>query len=230
MNFGKEFKDYSTKHLGINANLFDNYAGLQINNSMTPYILEEREMRVTQMDIWSRLMKDRILWVSGVVDQRMSDLVQAQLLFLDSLEKRDITMYINSPGGSVLAGLSMVDVMEYINSDVATCNIGLCASMGSVLLAAGTKGKRSSLRFSRTMIHQSSGGAGGNIQDAEISFQEWQKYNTLLFNLLGEYTGKNGEQVKADATRDKWFGAQEAFEYGLIDEVIKTKKQREESR
>lgn len=226
MNYGKEFKDYSTKHLGINSGLVDSFVGLQVNNSMTPYILEEREMRVTQMDIFSRLMRDRILWVSGGVDQRMSDLIQAQLLFLDSVEKKDITMYINSPGGSVLAGLSMIDVIDYINSDVATCNLGMCASMGAVMLASGTKGKRSSLRFSRTMLHQSSGGAGGNIQDAEISYQEWHKYNNLLLNLLGEYTGKTGDVIKTDTVRDKWFGAQEALDYGLIDEIVKTRLQR----
>jgi ATP-dependent Clp protease protease subunit len=154
----------------------------------------------------------------------MSTIVQAQLIFLDSVEKKDITMHIDSPGGSVKSGLSMVDVMEYIRSDIQTVNTGMAASMGSVLLGAGTKGKRSSLRFSKVMLHQSSGGFGGNIQDAEIDFKEWREVNQILFDLLGEYCGKTAEQVKNDATRDFWLSSQEAVEYGIIDEVIKSKK------
>jgi ATP-dependent Clp protease protease subunit len=169
-------------------------------------------------------MMDRILWVAGPVNDRMSTIVQAQLMFLDSVEKKDITMHIDSPGGSVKSGLSMVDVMEYIRSDIQTVNTGMAASMGSVLLGAGTKGKRSSLRFSKVMLHQSSGGFGGNIQDAEIDFKEWREVNQILFDLLGDYCGKTAEQVKNDATRDFWLSSQEAVEYGIIDEVIKTKK------
>ena len=191
---------------------------------MTPYILEEREMRVTQMDIFSRLMRDRILWVAGPVNDHMSTIVQAQLMFLDSSDKLDITMHIDSPGGSVKSGLSMVDVMDYISCDIRTINTGMAASMGSVLLGAGTKGKRSSLRFSKTMLHQSSGGAGGNIQDARINMIEWEKTNKILFDLLGSYCGKTAEQVTLDATRDLWLTADEALEYGIIDEVVTTKK------
>ena len=191
---------------------------------MTPYILEEREMRATQMDIFSRLMRDRLLWVAGPVNDHMSTIVQAQLMFLDSTDKADITMHIDSPGGSVKSGLSMVDVMEYISCDIRTVNTGMAASMGSVLLGAGTKGKRSSLRFSQTMLHQSSGGAVGNIQDAEISMIEWRKVNQTLFDLLGSYCGKPAEQVMKDATRDLWLSAQDALEYGIIDEIVKTKK------
>jgi ATP-dependent Clp protease protease subunit len=191
---------------------------------MTPYILEEREMRVTQMDIFSRLMRDRLLWVAGPVDDRMSTVVQAQLMFLDSSDKTDITMHIDSPGGSVKSGLSMVDVMQYISCDIRTVNTGMAASMGSVLLGAGTKGKRSSLRFSKTMLHQTSGGAGGNIQDARINFVEWEKTNKILFELLGDFCGKTPEQVTEDASRDFWLSADEALEYGIIDEVVKTKK------
>ena len=191
---------------------------------MTPYILEEREMRVTQMDIFSRLMRDRLLWVAGPVNDNMSTIVQAQLMFLDSTDKADITMHIDSPGGSVKSGLSMVDVMEYINCDIRTVNTGMAASMGSVLLGAGTKGKRSSLRFSITMLHQTSGGAGGNIQDARINMIEWEKTNKIIFDLLGSYCGKTAEQVTLDATRDLWLSADEALEYGIIDEVVKTKK------
>jgi ATP-dependent Clp protease protease subunit len=191
---------------------------------MTPYILEERELRATQMDIFSRLMMDRVLWVAGTVNDNMSTIVQAQLMFLDSVDKRDITMHIDSGGGSVKSGLSMVDVMEYINSDIKTVNTGMAASMGSVLLGAGTKGKRSSLRHSTTMLHQSSGGFSGNIQDAEIDWAEWKKVNKELFNLLGEYCGKKPEQVMKDATRDLWLNAEEALKYGIIDEIITAKR------
>jgi ATP-dependent Clp protease protease subunit len=223
MDYGKEFQAYYTKHLG-KGSLDLHYVGNQIESSMTPYILEEREMRVTQMDIFSRLMRDRLLWVAGPVNDTMSTVVQAQLMFLDSTDKADITMHIDSPGGSVKSGLSMVDVMEYISCDIRTVNTGMAASMGSVLLGAGTKGKRSSLRFSKTMLHQTSGGAGGNIQDARINMIEWEKTNKILFDLLGSYCNKSAEQVMQDATRDLWLSAEEALEYQIIDEIVKTKK------
>jgi len=223
MDISREFSSYYTKHLG-KGSLDLHYFGQQIQSSMTPYILEEREMRATQIDIFSRLMRDRIIWVAGGVDDRMSTIVQAQLMFLDNTEKTDITMHIDSPGGSVKSGLSMVDVMNYVSCDIITVNTGMAASMGSILLGAGTKGKRSSLRFSRTMLHQSSGGFGGNIQDAEISMKEWHKLNDILFNLLGEYCGKDPEQVKQDATRDLWLDSEQALEYGIIDTIVKTKK------
>jgi ATP-dependent Clp protease protease subunit len=223
MNYGNDFKSYYTQHLGKPSSHID-YFSQQIESSMTPYILEERELRVTQMDIFSRLMRDRLLWVAGPVNDTMSTIVQAQLMFLDSTDKNDITMHIDSPGGSVKSGLSMVDVMEYINCDIRTVNTGMAASMGSVLLGAGTKGKRSSLRFSKTMLHQTSGGAGGNIQDARINMIEWEKTNKILFDLLGSYCGKTTEQVTLDATRDLWLSADEALEYGIIDEIVKTKK------
>ena len=223
MNYGKEFQSYYTKHLGKPSSHLD-YFSQHIESSMTPYILEEREMRVTQMDIFSRLMRDRLLWVAGPVNDHMSTIVQAQLMFLDSTDKTDITMHIDSPGGSVKSGLSMVDVMEYISCDIRTVNTGMAASMGSVLLGAGTKGKRSSLRFSKTMLHQSSGGAGGNIQDARINMIEWEKVNNTLFELLGKYCDKPAEKVMNDATRDLWLSSEEALEYGIIDEIVKTKK------
>ena len=223
MNYGQEFQSYYTKHLGRPSSHLD-YFNKQIESSMTPYILEEREMRATQMDIFSRLLRDRILWVAGTVDDRMSTIVQAQLMFLESSDKTDITMHIDSPGGSVKSGLSMVDVMEYISCDIRTVNTGMAASMGSVLLGAGTKGKRSSLKFSKTMLHQSSGGAGGNIQDARINMIEWEKTNKILFDLLGSYCGKPAEQVMLDATRDLWLDAQEALDYGIIDEIVKPKE------
>ena len=223
MRFENEFQKYYVNHLGKNSMDLHNH-GLKIESSMTPYILEEREMRVTQMDIFSRLMRDRLLWVAGPVDDRMSTVVQAQLMFLDSTDKTDITMHVDSPGGSVKSGLSMVDVMQYINCDIRTVNTGMAASMGSVLLGAGTKGKRSSLRFSKTMLHQTSGGAGGNIQDARINFIEWEKTNKILFELLGEFCGKTPEQVTEDASRDFWLDSEQALEYGIIDEIVKTKK------
>jgi ATP-dependent Clp protease protease subunit len=223
MNIGQEFQNYYTKHLGKGSLDLYNFSN-QIQSSMTPYILEEREMRATQIDIFSRLMRDRIIWVAGPVDDRMSTIVQAQLMFMDNSDKADITMHIDSPGGSVKSGLSMVDVMNYISCDIRTVNTGMAASMGSILLGAGTKGKRSSLRFSRTMLHQSSGGAVGNIQDAEITMREWTKLNDILFGLLGEYCDKDPEQVKIDASRDLWLDSEQALEYGIIDEIVKTKK------
>jgi len=222
MNYGKEFEKYAMSDHGVSS-LNMHYAKEQLENSMTPYILEERPMRATQMDIFSRLMMDRLLWVAGPVNDGMSTIVQAQLMFLDSVEKKDITMHIDSPGGSVKSGLSMVDVMEYIKSDIRTVNTGMAASMGSVLLGAGTKGKRSSLKHSTTMLHQSSGGFSGNIQDAEIDWQQWQNVNKELFVLLGKYCGKKPEKVAKDATRDFWMNAEEAMKYGIIDEII-TKK------
>jgi len=219
-----EFEKYAMSNHGISS-LNMHYHKKQIESSMTPYILEERELRATQMDIFSRLMMDRLLWVAGPVNDHMSTIVQAQLMFLDSVDGLDITMHIDSPGGSVKSGLSMVDVMDYINCDIRTVNTGMAASMGSVLLGAGTKGKRSSLKHSTTMLHQSSGGFSGNIQDAEIDWKEWQKVNDELFILLGGYCDKDPEQVKVDATRDFWLNAEEAKAYGIIDEVI-TKKPR----
>lgn len=221
-------KDYQSfglfaKDRGLNSLDLFRY-NQRVEDSLTPYILEERQMNVTVMDVFSRLMMERIIWVAGEVNDHMSTIVQAQLMFLDSIDNTDVTMHIDSPGGSVKSGLSMVDVMEYINSDIRTINTGMAASMGSVLLGAGTKGKRGSLRFSRTMLHQSSGGAGGNIQDARITMAEWEKLNDTLFELLGGYCGKTAEQVKSDASRDLWLSSEDALSYGIIDEIVKKKK------
>ena len=221
----KQYKDFGlfAKDKGISGmNL--HYFNRQVEDSLTPYILEERQLNVTAMDVFSRLMMERIIWVAGVVNDNMSTIVQAQLMFLDSIDNNDITMHIDSPGGSVKSGLSMVDVMDYISSDIRTINTGMAASMGSILLGAGTVGKRSSLRFSRTMLHQSSGGFEGNIQDAEISMKEWVKLNETLFQLLGTYCNKSAEQVMKDATRDLWLSSQDALEYGIIDEIVTKKK------
>ena len=219
MDFNKEFSKYAMSDYNLSSSNMDYYKK-QIEASMTPYILEERQLNVTQMDIFSRLLADRILWVAGGVNDNMSTVVQAQLMFLDNVSNEDITLHIDSPGGSVKSGLSMVDVMEYIKSDIRTINTGMAASMGSVLLGAGTKGKRSSLKHSRTMLHQSSGGFSGNIQDAEVDWQEWKKINQELFELLGKYCGKTAAKVKKDATRDFWLTADEAVAYVIIDEVI----------
>lgn len=208
MEISKEFVKFATNHLGLDQ------------SSLTPYILEEREMRVTQMDVFSRLLMDRIIWVSGVVNQQMSDIVQAQLLFLDSVEKKDISLYINSPGGSVIHGLGIVDLMNYISSDVATINIGMCASMGSVLLSSGTKGKRSSLIYSKVMTHQVSHGTSGNIQDTRINQVEAEKHNYILFKMLAKNCGKTFDEVLEFSRRDKWYNSDEALQFGLIDEII----------
>ena len=223
MDFGKEFMKYGTKHAGIGSHNLHSWEKMQVE-SMTPYILEERDMRVSQLDIFSRLMMDRIIWINTGISDSMSSIVQAQLMFLDSVNQKDITLHLDSPGGSVKSGLSIIDVMEYISCDIATINTGMCASMGAVMLGAGTKGKRSSLRSSRTMVHMSSGGAGGHILDAEITWKEWMKVNDQLFKMLSDYTGKSPEQIKIDANRDFWLSSDEAVEYGIIDEVVLSKK------
>jgi ATP-dependent Clp protease protease subunit len=222
-DYGKDFKKYALSEGISSMNLHYFEKGL-VENSMTPYILEEREMRVTQMDIFSRLMRDRILWVAGVVNTQMSTVVQAQLMYLDSVEKKDIRMHIDSPGGSVLAGLGMVDVMRYIKSDVETINTGMAASMGSILLSSGTKGKRSSLNFSKVMIHQVSSGASGHVEDNRISQMESEKYNYILFKMLAENSGRDFDYVLESARRDKWLNSQEALDFGFIDEIIITEK------
>ena len=218
MNYGKEFRSFA-KSEGISSMALDHFeAGL------TPYVLEERELRATQIDIFSRLLRDRILWLSGPVNQHMSDIVQAQLLFLDSVEKKDITLYINSPGGSVMCGLGIVDLMNYVNSDIVTTNIGMCASMGSVLLSSGTKGKRSSLIYSKVMTHFVSHGTQGNVQDTRINQLEAEKYNYILFKMIAENCGKTFEEALESSRRDKWFNSDEALQFGLIDEVIGVNK------
>ena len=218
MDYRKDFKKYAISEGISSMNL--NYYEQQVENALTPYIIEEREMRATQIDVFSRLMRDRIIWVAGVVNDQMSTVVQAQLMYLDSVEKRDITMHIDSGGGSVKSGLSMIDVMNYIKSDIQTINTGMAASMGSVLLSSGTKGKRSSLLNSRVMTHQVSHGMQGNIQDTTISHIEGHKYNYILFNILAQNCGKTFEEMIESSRRDKWFNSHEALQFGLIDEVI----------
>lgn len=221
-----EFDKFAVKHMGIGSNTLHDYqkfhaTGPGLIASVTPNIIEERPMNMAIMDVFSRLMMDRIIWCAGPVDDRMSLIVQAQLLFLNNQDKKkQITMHIDSPGGSVKAGLSMIDSMRLSDAPIQTINTGMAASMGSVLLGAGTKGMRASLKYSRTMLHQSSGGAVGNIQDARITMKEWEKINTILFELLGEYCGKDPKQVEEDASRDLWLSGEEALSYGIIDEVL----------
>lgn len=232
-----DFKDYAVKHLNVSSTdfhdwevlqdkLYGNQAGLMTygpTSSLTPYILEERELRAVQMDIFSRMMMDRILWLAGPVNDRMSNIVAAQLLYLDNCEEKDILIYIDSPGGSVKSGLTIVDTMNYISSNIITVNTGMAASMGSILLGAGTKGKRYALPSSRVMLHQVSTGASGTMADVKISIAEGEKYNDKLFNMLGQFTGKDPEQIKLDANRDLWLSAEEAKAYGIVDDII-TKK------
>lgn len=223
MNYGKDFEKYAMSE-GISS-LNMHYFMKNLEGSMTPYILEEREMRVTQMDIFSRLMRDRILWVAGVVNDNMSTVVQAQLIYLDQADdKKDITMHIDSPGGSVKSGLSMVDVMRSVKCDVATVNTGMAASMGSILLSSGTKGKRSSLNFSKVMIHQVSSGAQGHVADNRISQMESEKYNYILFKMLSENSGRTFQEVLESARRDHWLNSKEALDFGFIDEIILSDK------
>ena len=232
LDFYSEFKNYAMNHMGISGMQFHYwdkmqetlYNNIQVSGSLTPYILEERELRVTQMDIFSRMMMDRILWVAGPVNDQMSTVVQAQLMFLDNVEERDITMHIDSPGGSVKSGLSMVDVMNYIASDVSTINTGMAASMGSILLGNGEKGKRFSLKHSKVMLHQVSSGAQGHVEDIKISLAEAVKYNDELFTMLGNYCGKTKAQVLKDCNRDNWLTADEALKYGIIDGIIENKQ------
>ena len=220
----KDFESYS-RSMGISSMTLDYYKQRQnhfegAKSSLTPYILEERTMNVTVMDVFSRLMMERILWVAGEVNDNMSTIVQAQLKFLESIDNNVITMHIDSPGGSVKSGLSMVNVMKVVKPKIKTVNTGMAASMGSVLLGAGSKGMRAALEDSETMLHQSSGGAVGNIQDAEITMKQWRKVNERLFFLLGKFCNKPSEQVMEDASRDLWLSADEAKDYGIIDEVI----------
>ena len=220
MDIKKDFYNFAVKDQGISSARLYGYE----KASLTPYITEETDRRAVQMDIFSRMLIDRVLWLAGEVDDNMSTIAQAQLLWLDREGEGDITVYIDSGGGSVKSGLSIVDVINYISCDVTTINTGMAASMGSILLGCGTKGKRGSLPNSRVMLHQVSGGASGPIQEMVIALEEAKKYNDKLFKMLGEYCGKDPEQVKLDADRDKWMDADEALDYGIIDFIITKKK------
>lgn len=216
----KEFQLYATKHLGISSISLDYYT-----KSMTPYIIEERSMNVAQMDVFSRLMMDRIIFLGMPINDQVANIVQAQLLFLESVDqKKDIQIYLNSPGGSVTAGLGIYDTMQYIKPDVSTICTGLGASMGAVLLCAGADGKRRALPHARVMIHQPLGGAEGQASDIEIMAREISKMKKELYEIISKHTGKPIATVEKDSDRDYWMTAKEAKEYGMIDEVLERKK------
>ena len=218
-----EFKKYATKHLGMASLHLDKYMEQSVPNikGFTPTVIEERQMNVVGMDVFSRLMMDRIIFMGVPVNDYVANVIQAQLLFLDSADpKRDIQMYINSPGGSVIDGLGIYDTMQYVNPDVATICTGLAASMGAVLLAAGTKGKRTCLKHSRVMIHQPSGGMQGQFSDMEISYQLIKTMKKELYEILAYHTEQPYEKIEQDCDRDNWMVANEAKEYGPVDEVL----------
>lgn len=233
MNLGKEFEQYAVKHRGISSATLHNYQQHSLNGvtNLTPYIIEERPMNVASMDVFSRLMMDRIIFLGEGINDYVANIVTAQLLFLESVDRgRDIQMYINSPGGSVYAGLGIYDTMQFISPDVATICTGIAASMGAVLLCAGVQGKRTALKHSRVMLHQPSGAIGGQATDIEITAREIKKLKTELYEVIAEHTNKSIEVVAADCDRDFWMKAVEAKEYGLVDEVLLTnpRKQRKD--
>jgi ATP-dependent Clp protease protease subunit len=220
MNYGNEFRKYAVHHLGLNGLTVDGYVNHTVEN-MTRSVIEERPMNFREVDVFSRLMADRIIFMGTGVDDNIANIVVAQLLFLESADaKKDILMYINSPGGSVYAGLGIYDTMQYVRPDVATVCTSLAASMGAVLLAGGAPNKRSALPHARVMIHQPSGGAQGQSKDIEITAREIIKLRDELYEILANHTGQTIEQIEIDSDRDKWFRASEAKEYGLIDEVL----------
>ncbi len=219
----KEFQKYATKHIGINSNVLSQYASTFV--SLTPNIIEERPMNVAVMDVFSRLMMERIIFLGYPIDDQIANIVIAQLLFLESTDpKRDIYLYINSPGGVVYSGLGIYDTMQNVGPNVATICVGMAASMGAVLLCAGTKGKRSALKHSRVMIHQPLGGMGGQASDIEITAKEILKLKDELYDIISIHTGKGKELVMEDSDRDYWMRADEARDYGMIDEVLGLKK------
>ncbi len=215
-NPGKEFKKYAVKHLGINSLTLHEF-----ESSMTPYIIEERQLNVAQMDVFSRLMMDRIIFLGTAINDQVANIIQAQLLFLESTDPvKDIQLYINSPGGVVYSGLGVYDTMQYVKPDVATICTGVAASMAAVLLAAGAPGKRSALPHTRVMIHQPLGGVQGQASDIEITAKEILRLKNELYEILSKHTGQPYEKIEEDADRDYWMRADEAKEYGMIDEIL----------
>lgn len=218
-----DFRKFATKHLGMNSMVLDDVIKAQ-GGYLNPYILEERQLNVTQLDVFSRLMMDRIIFLGTEINDYTANTLQAQLLYLDSVDSgKDISIYINSPGGSVYAGLGIYDTMQFINSNVATICTGIAASMAAVLLVAGTEGKRSGLTHSRVMIHQPMGGTNGQASDIEITAREIQKLKKELYTIIAEHSHTDYDKVWADSDRDYWMTAQEAKEYGMIDEVLSRK-------
>ena len=220
MNYGKEFEKYATKHHGISSTHYD-----KIVSSVTPYIMEERQLNITQMDVFSRLMMDRIIFLGTGINDQVANIIQAQLLFLESVDaNKDISIYINSPGGGVYAGLGIYDTMQFIKPDVATICTGMAASMGAVLMCAGAEGKRSALPHSRVMIHQPLGGAQGQATDMEITVREINKLKEELYTIISNHSGQSFEKVSQDSDRDYWMKAEEAKAYGMVDEILSRNK------
>ncbi|MCQ2286580.1 MAG: ATP-dependent Clp endopeptidase proteolytic subunit ClpP [Bacteroidales bacterium] len=218
--FNNEFEKYAVKHCGISSARLDQFSKVS-NDYITPYIIEERPMNITQLDVFSRLMKDRIIFLGVPIYDDVANIIQAQLLFLESQDnERDIQIYMNTPGGSVYAGLGIYDTMQYIKPQVSTICTGMAASMGAVLLCAGQKGKRFALPHARVMIHQPMGGTQGQASDIEIEAREIQKLKKELYEIIANHSGKSYEQVWKDSDRDYWMIASEAKEYGMIDEVL----------
>lgn len=219
-----EFQKYATRHLGISSMTLQRYTSIW-SNYISPTIIEERQLNVASMDVFSRLMMDRIIFLGLPIDDYVANIIQAQLLFLDSSDPtKDIQIYFNTPGGSVHAGLGIYDTMQYIESNIATICTGMAASMGAVLLAAGKKGRRSGLKHSRIMIHQPMGGVQGPASDIEITTREIVKLKQELYQILADHSGKSYEQIEKDSDRDHWMTALEALEYGMIDEVLEKGK------
>jgi ATP-dependent Clp protease protease subunit len=225
MNYD-EFNKYAVKHRGLNSMHLDGYMQRSVTN-LTPYIIEERPMNVAQLDVFSRLMMDRIIFLGDPINDYVASVIQAQMLFLESTDaKRDIQIYVNSPGGSVYSGLGIYDTMQYIYPDVAMICTGIAASMAAVLLCAGTKGKRTALKHARVMIHQPMGGAEGQASDIEIVAREIGKTKKELYEIIAQHSGQTVDKVEKDADRDYWMMADEAKEYGMIDEVLLRSKDR----
>ena len=219
-----DFRKFATGHLGLNGQVLDDYVSLQ-NQYLNPYILEERQLNVTQMDVFSRLMMDRIIFLGTAIDDYTANTLQAQLLYLDSVDPgKDINVYLNSPGGSVSAGLGIYDTMKFITSDVATICTGMAASMAAVLLVSGKEGKRSALPHSRVMIHQPLGGVQGQASDIEIEAREIQKLKKELYQIIADHSHTPYDKVWADSDRNYWMTAEEAREYGMIDQVLSRKQ------
>jgi len=224
MDYGKEFQKYATKHKGISSLHLNEFSSMY-GNYISPTIIEERQMNVASMDVFSRLMMDRIIFLGVGINDHVANIIQAQLLFLESVDaQKDILIYLNSPGGGVYAGLGIYDTMQYINPDVSTICTGMAASMGAVLLCAGAPGKRTALKHSRVMIHQPLGGAQGQASDIEITAREIQKLKKELYEIISEHSGKSYKEVWKDSDRDYWMTADEAKAYGMIDEVLSKTK------
>lgn len=221
MNYGKEFEKFAIKDQGISSTYYNKIMSSMYPTNMTPYIIEERQLNISQLDVFSRLMMDRILFLGTGIDDNIANIIQAQLLFLESVDStKDIQMYINSPGGSVYAGLGIYDTMQFIKPDVATICTGMAASMGAVLLCAGTKGKRSGLTHSRVMIHQPLGGAQGQASDIEITAREILILKEELYKIISKHSGQDYDKVYKDSDRDYWMKSDKAKEYGMIDEIL----------